>query len=255
MASIAAVSSTNQGISTAHPNYSVNVSIPTPASGAADDVIIVLLGYRAPRRSDGPPGGLGPLPTVLGASAAGLGLAATPATLASDQVTLNHGVGHYVFYAFRSDFVGGSLTFSTTAITATAGELYVNLTTIVVDGSPGAVVDFSSGGFALTGSSTAGRYDNVGVTGDFNVQMMTDSFSGSAVSLSPAGSFTLHTSRVLTGTSAVDHRIGIATATDPASNGFMSGVNEVITNLGFAGPAPPAPPRGRRGFGLIHGPR
>lgn len=241
MASIAAVSSTNEGISTAHPNYSVNVAIPSPASGAADDIIIVLLGYRAPRSTDGFGVTGGPVLSLLGASSAGLTGGGFVGN-ASDTITINHGNGNAVLGAVRSAFVGGSLTVTATATTATAGELHVSLTTIVVDGAPGAPVSQITTGSAYTGSSVIGKYDNVSVPGDFNVAMMTDTiaFTG-AVTLSTAGSFSMNTSRVLSGTSSVPHRIGIATATDPTAGGyFSSGLNDIITTLGFAGAAPPA---------------
>jgi len=246
MASIAAVSSTNQGVDTSHPNYSVNVSIPTPASGAADDYIIVAVGYRAPRDTNGTGAPGGPVLTFLDT----IGLASpTLIGTPSDLATVNHGNGHAIYYGPRSTFTPGSVTVTATSSTASPGELYVNATTIVIDGSPGDPADINSNGGGLLGTPVIVAYDDPGYTGDFNVAILNDSvYYSSAVTLSPAGSFSVHTSRVLSGVSAVPHRFGIATATDPSTNGTF--VTEgVVTRLAFSAPVV----RRRRGLGMVRG--
>lgn len=248
MPSIAAVSSTNQGVDTSHPNYSVNVSIPAPAAGAPDDYILVVVGYRAPRSTNGYALPGAPVVAFLGDG----GLAGLTWGAPSDGATPNHGYGHAIFYGPRSTFTGGTITTTATSTTASPGELHVSITTIVIDGAPGAPVDITSTGSSLSGAATIVAYNDVSYTGDFNVAILNDMFYHStAVTLSPAGSFSMHTSRVLSGVSAVPHRVGIATATDPTTNGRFDTFEGVVTRFAFRAPVAPPATRRRRGFGLI----
>lgn len=133
-----AVSATNSGSAQNHPNYSVNVSAPSPAPGSADDWIIVVVQYRVPTMTTGNTGASDPPDTSFLNST---GLATSDGTEAHDQVssgtdvTGTHRYGCRFYSGFRSDFTGGGVTVSKGPSSGDPdGEIAVHVTTVTVGG-------------------------------------------------------------------------------------------------------------------------
>lgn len=124
-----------------HPNYTANVSIPSPGSGPGSDVILVAVRWRVPTIDNlTGAGSVGP-PTLLGAGPAGLTeLAEVPgfddlvSGGTSEAWPRAHSTGMTVYIANRSGYTGGTITATRSQDDGDTdpGELWLSATTVVV---------------------------------------------------------------------------------------------------------------------------
>jgi hypothetical protein len=243
------VSASNTGVDTgsSHPNYSVTVTIPSAGSGAAGDFIIVHAQVRAPRGY--PVGDNTPGIKITASGNGGLTGPTTGSALAppnSDTITTgsaSHDLQFFEWYGRRSDFTGGTITFTQGPVTTSAGEMYASITTIVVD-DPGTLT-----GQATSSASSPGTIaDPGGGTGDYCVAVAGSFFTGPAWS---SGSFSTVATRTNTPPSTLSHTLIVGDRTPFAAATYNAGFVGFATSFAFGDPPPVV--RGRRGLGLIRG--
>lgn len=236
------VSSSNTGTSSGHPSYSVTVAIPTPASGVADDYIIVHAQARFPRTvAVGSPD---TVPVVITGDG-GLG-APEEGVEQSDTITsgsASHSVVFAEWAGRRSAFTGGNVTFAKGPVSTSTGEMYVSITTIVVD-DPGSVTGQATSEAASPGSVA----DPVGGVSDYCVAVAGSFSTGPSWS---SGSFSTTATRTNTPTSGLYHSLIVGERTPWAAATYNAGF------LGFArshafGVAPPPAVGGIFVDGAIH---
>lgn len=223
------VSSSNTGTSSGHPSYSVTVAIPTPASGVADDFIIVHAQARFPRTvAVGSPD---TVPVVITGDG-GLG-APEEGVEQSDTITSGSGSHSVMFIEWsgrRSDFTGGNITFAKGPVSTSAGEMFVSITTIVVD-DPGSLT-----GSATSEASSPGTIGNpLGGSGDLCVAVAGSFFTGPAWL---TGSFSTAATRTNTPTSGLSHTLIVGERTPWASATYDAGFVGFARSYAFGDPPP-----------------
>lgn len=230
------VSASNTGVDTgsSHPNYSVTVTIPSAGSGAAGDFIIVHAQVRAPRGY--PVGNNTPGINIVRTGNGGLpgGAAGTSnTTLNSDELTTgmsSHTAVLYNLWGRRSDFTGGTITFTQGPVTTSPGEMYASITTIVVD-DPGSLT-----GQTVSSTVSPGFVANpFGGAGDRCIVVAGSFFDGPAWA---SGSLSTIATRTNTPPSGFRHTLIVGERTPFAAATYSAGFVGFAQSFAFGDPPP-----------------